>query len=76
MRLGTSTDAPSHTSASRRRPLGAFAAFAGVTIAVLGFVGRLHRLTDWTDGCIAVTNSEIRELWRCVANGTPIEIYP
>ena len=42
----------------------------------IGFIGRLHRTIDWTDGCIAVTNPEIRELWRCVSNGTPIEIYP
>lgn len=29
---------------------------------------------DWTDGCIAVTNAEIEELWGAVADGTPIEI--
>jgi len=37
-------------------------------------VGKLHRLTDWTDGCIAVTNSEIEEIWQMVSDGTPIEI--
>ncbi|MDC0886574.1 L,D-transpeptidase family protein [Altererythrobacter sp.] len=31
---------------------------------------------DWTDGCIAFTNAEIRELWDLVADGTPIEIRP
>lgn len=31
---------------------------------------------DWTDGCIAVNNEEIEEIWRLVANGTPIEIRP
>ena len=31
---------------------------------------------DWTDGCIAVTNVEIEEIWRVVPNGTPIEIRP
>jgi murein L,D-transpeptidase YafK len=31
---------------------------------------------DWTFGCIAVTNAEIDEIWRVVANGTPIEIKP
>jgi len=40
----------------------------------LGFVGRLHRLADWTNGCIAVTNVEIEEIWRAVPDGTPIEI--
>jgi murein L,D-transpeptidase YafK len=31
---------------------------------------------DWTDGCIAVTNSEIDEIFRAVLDGTPIEIKP
>jgi murein L,D-transpeptidase YafK len=31
---------------------------------------------DWTDGCIALSNAEIEELWRAVADGTPIEIRP
>ncbi|MHC1741879.1 MAG: murein L,D-transpeptidase family protein [Syntrophobacteraceae bacterium] len=42
----------------------------------LGWVGRLHRLVDWTAGCIAVTDREIEELWRAVPVGTPIEIKP
>jgi murein L,D-transpeptidase YafK len=42
----------------------------------LGFIGRLHRLVDWTNGCIAVTNPEIEEIWRCVRDGTPIVIEP
>ncbi|MFZ0693845.1 MAG: L,D-transpeptidase family protein [Alphaproteobacteria bacterium] len=31
---------------------------------------------DWTDGCIAVSNSEMDEIWRRVDNGTPIDILP
>lgn len=31
---------------------------------------------DWTDGCIALTNEEIEELWQIVPDGTPIEIRP
>ena len=31
---------------------------------------------DWTDGCIALSNDEIEELWQIVPNGTPIEIRP
>ena len=42
----------------------------------LGFVGRLHRIFDWTDGCIAVTDAEIDEIWRSVTDGTSIEIQP
>ena len=33
-------------------------------------------LPDWTDGCIAVTNPEIEEIWRCVRDGTKIIILP
>jgi len=40
----------------------------------LGAVGRLHRLWDWTDGCIALTNAEMQQVWDAVPNGTPIEI--
>lgn len=31
---------------------------------------------DWTDGCIALSNPEIAELWSLVPDGTPIEIRP
>ena len=31
---------------------------------------------DWTEGCIALTNEEIDEIWQMVADGTPIEIEP
>jgi len=41
-----------------------------------GFLGASHRLRDWTDGCIAVTDEEIDEIWKAVPNGTPIEIRP
>src|SRR5215813_3613716 len=41
-----------------------------------GYFGRLHRLINWTDGCIGVTNPEIEEIWRCVPEGAPIEIRP
>jgi murein L,D-transpeptidase YafK len=42
----------------------------------LGLIGRFHRRVDWTAGCIAVTNSEIEEIYRAVPDGTPIEIHP
>ncbi|MBM3484481.1 MAG: hypothetical protein FJX66_14420 [Alphaproteobacteria bacterium] len=31
---------------------------------------------DWTNGCIAVKNHEIEEIWAAVDDGTPIEIRP
>jgi murein L,D-transpeptidase YafK len=39
-------------------------------------IGSAHRLRDWTDGCVAVTDEEIDEIWKLVADGTPIEIRP
>ena len=39
-------------------------------------IGSLHRVMDWTAGCIAVTNPEIEEIWRAVPDGTTIEIKP
>jgi murein L,D-transpeptidase YafK len=35
-----------------------------------------HGYFDWTKGCIAVTNTEIEEIWQLVPNGTSIEIRP
>lgn len=31
---------------------------------------------DWTNGCIAVTDSEMDEIWEMVDDGTPIIILP
>jgi murein L,D-transpeptidase YafK len=39
-------------------------------------VGALHRQQDWTEGCVAVTNAEIEEIWRAVPNGARILIRP
>jgi len=41
----------------------------------LGWIGAFHRLDDWTDGCIAVTDEEIEELWRVTPDGTTVEIW-
>ena len=40
------------------------------------WAGELHRHNDWTDGCIAVTDEEMDEIWQAVADGTPVEIRP
>jgi len=39
-----------------------------------GLLGRAHLLWDWTNGCIAVTNAEMRDIWSRVPNNTPITI--
>ncbi|MFT3683160.1 MAG: L,D-transpeptidase family protein [Ferruginibacter sp.] len=41
-----------------------------------GFTGKFHRFKDWTNGCIAVTDTEMDELYFNVPVGTPIIIYP
>ena len=41
--------------------------------------GRFAPITqsfNWTDGCIAVSNAEMKEIWRLVEVGTPIVIRP
>jgi len=35
-----------------------------------------YQRRDWTDGCIAVQNEEMDEIWRAVRDGTPIRILP
>jgi murein L,D-transpeptidase YafK len=39
-----------------------------------GWLNERHRLIDWTQGCVAVTNAEMDWLWQAVPDGTPIEI--
>jgi murein L,D-transpeptidase YafK len=41
-----------------------------------GLIGAAHRLKDWTDGCVAVTDEEMDEIWGIVSDGTLIEIKP
>ena len=70
---------PSAADQQRARKLGAR---PGGAIMIHGlakpfaYLGPLHRQTDWTDGCIAVTNAEIEEIWKLVPVGTKVEIRP
>ena len=41
-----------------------------------GWWSWLMQLYDWTNGCIAVTDEDMAEIWQMVENGTPIEINP
>lgn len=36
----------------------------------------LFNQDDWTEGCIAVQDHEMDEIWEAVSDGTPIEIIP
>jgi murein L,D-transpeptidase YafK len=40
------------------------------------WMGSMHRQYDWTNGCIAVTNAEIEEIYPMVPVGTKVEIKP
>jgi murein L,D-transpeptidase YafK len=42
----------------------------------LGAAGASHRLNDWTNGCVALTDEEIEQIWSVVPIGTPVEIKP
>lgn len=35
-----------------------------------------YRSSDWTNGCIAVSNSDMIDIWLMTPDGTPIEIRP
>ena len=55
---------------------------SGGSIMIHGLPNQLkHTLTyyassDWTDGCIAVSNSDMLEIWLLTADNAPIEILP
>lgn len=42
----------------------------------LGFIGKFQRFFDWTNGCMALTNTEVDELYAAVKIGTKIDIRP
>jgi murein L,D-transpeptidase YafK len=41
-----------------------------------GKTGAFHRTVDWTNGCIALTDEEIEEIWSIVPTGTQVQIKP
>ena len=40
------------------------------------WMGETQHLFDWTNGCIALTDAEIEEIWDVVPLWTPVEIKP
>ncbi len=36
----------------------------------------LVQMFNWTDGCIAVTDQDMDEIWSAIKPGTPIDIRP
>jgi murein L,D-transpeptidase YafK len=55
---------------------------AGGQIMIHGMPNRLkhspeyYEKRDWTDGCIALANADMVEIWLLTDYDTPIEIYP
>lgn len=68
---------PNSTDLARARKIGAP---PGGNLFIHGLPNDYHgptvKLGDWTHGCIAVNNTEMDEIWRAVADGTPISIKP
>ena len=40
------------------------------------WAGFFTQLVNWTDGCVALTNSNMDQVWNAIDSGTPIEILP
>ena len=72
----------SYPTAAQRARAARLGVRAGGDIMIHGLpdafasVGALHRQQDWTEGCVAVTNEEIEEIWGAVPNGAKILIRP
>ena len=73
--LSLGIDYPQANDIARARAAGVD---PGVDIFIHGQPNGFGKLatipTDWTAGCIAVSDTEIEELWRVVATGTTVEI--
>ena len=41
-----------------------------------GWLAPVAQWFNWTDGCVAVSNSDMDTIWKAVDVGTPIEILP
>lgn len=41
-----------------------------------GYIGKAHLLSDWTNGCVGITDEEIDELYQYTAVGVPVFILP
>lgn len=48
----------------------------GGDIFIHGTPRPFRRVDDWTAGCIAVTNAEMRRIYAMVEDGTPIRLNP
>lgn len=75
LRISYPAEKDRERAARRRVSPGGDIMIHGLPVA-FSTVGALHRQQDWTEGCVAVTNEEIEEIWRAVPNGARILIRP
>lgn len=73
--LGISYPNSKDISSSKGKPTGGDIKIHGL-MNNFWFVGNFHRIFDWTNGCIAVNNWEMEELFNAVSVGVKIEIKP
>lgn len=72
----------SYPNATDRARADALGVATGGAIAIHGIpkdwgpTGPGRPMIDWTNGCIALTNHDLDQVWDRVANGTVIEIRP
>jgi murein L,D-transpeptidase YafK len=70
---------PGRADLARARAAGAPAGGAVMVHGLpprLAWVGRLQRAVDWTNGCVALSDPEMQQVYALVRDGTPIEIRP
>jgi murein L,D-transpeptidase YafK len=72
----------SYPDASDRREAAALGVDPGSAIMIHGQPNEptrseaYYRTRDWTNGCIAVSNSDMIDIWLMTGDNTPIEIRP
>lgn len=75
LRISYPSDADNASAAARGVPPGFDIMIHGIANG-RGWIGAFHRRKDWTAGCIAVTDTEMDEIWRATPDGTTVEIRP
>lgn len=71
--LSVGIDYPNALDVARAEAMGVR---PGGDIFIHGTPREMRRNPDWTAGCIAVTNEEMRHVYAMVRDGTPIFLYP
>ena len=75
MRIGYPTPAQSQAARARGIDPGGDIMIHGLPNG-RGHLAVVFKGQDWTDGCIAVTDPEIEEIWRLTRDGAQVRILP